>query len=222
MFRLLPTATIVSVLIGSGVVHGLWTYRWGKPPDWAAAAQRLEQVPMTIGDWDAEPFELSADQLAGAEAEGHLARRYIDRSNGTVVTVLIVCGRTGAIAVHPPDVCYRGAGYDLSTPPARYPIPDPPHGRPLDFITAKFLKSDAPVPSGLQIFWSWSADGDWKAPRFPRMTFAHFPVLYKLYVIQESSPDTEPLEDSPCVRFIRELIPELETTLFENKERGEP
>lgn len=216
MFRPWPTLTIVCLLIGSGLVHGLWTFRWGKPPDWTVAVDGLKQVPTTIGDWDAESFELPADQLAGAEVEAHLARRYLNRSNGTVLTVLIVCGRTGAIAVHPPDVCYRGAGYDLTAPPTPYVIPNPAGLEPLEFMTAKFQKSDTPVPCYLRILWSWSAAGAWKAPSFPRMTLAHSPVLYKLYVIQELQTLDEPLDDGPCVRFIRALIPELEQALFTN------
>ena len=54
----------------------------------------------------------------------------------------------------------------------------------------------------------------WVIPENPRLTFAGLPVLYKLYLIREDAGTGEPNAPDPCVEFMRELLPQLNRTLF--------
>src|SRR5262249_16950596 len=163
--------------------HGFWTGRWGTPTaDPSAAAARLDSVPRTIGSWDSVDMEVDSAQLDAAQVTGYLSRRYVDRATGTEVSVLIVCGRPGPIPAHPPDICYRGAGYELLSAPAKYVVGAPSASSAAEFWKARFVKSDSALSSQLEVLWSWSASGVWKADN-PRLKFAGFPALYKLYVI---------------------------------------
>ena len=117
MTRTLLAALALLVLLVSGVVHGLWTDRWVPKPDPAAAAARFDRLPLAIGDWEGEALEVSPRELQGLS--GYLARRYVNRDTGDVVTLALMCGRPRVVSVHSPDVCYAASGYEV-TAPGRY------------------------------------------------------------------------------------------------------
>src|SRR5262245_29906799 len=111
MARLLPPLTVLAVVAFSGAVHGVWTNRWAGSDGLAQAAARLEQVPLTLGDWDGRPLEVNPREAALTEAAGYVHRQYVNRRTGSVVSVALLCGRAGPISVHTPEVCYAGAGF---------------------------------------------------------------------------------------------------------------
>jgi hypothetical protein len=160
---------------------------------------------------------MNREELASAEIDGHVARRYERRDGTAAVTVLLVCGLPGPIGVHPPTACYPGAGYELLAAPATLLLPDGPDGGSAEFRHTVFGKPSAAVPTYLRILWSWSADGCWKAPEDPRLAFAPRGALYKLYVIREMDTPGQRVEDDPSLEFLRSLLPELERALFRNQ-----
>src|SRR4051812_3337978 len=111
MHRTLPILISTAIVLLGGSVHGIWTHRWTNDRDLEIAAARLDRVPMTIGDWEGQPLEFEVKDYARAGIEGGLSRRYINRRNGDIETLLIVCGPPGPISVHTPEVCYPAAGY---------------------------------------------------------------------------------------------------------------
>ena len=213
MFRPVLVVAGAILVVASGLIHGFWTGRWGSSSaDPLAAAARLDDVAQTIGSWEGADMEVDAEQLAVAQVVGHLSRRYIDRETGTALSVLIVCGRPGPIAVHPPDICYRGAGYELVNAPAKYVVNSPAGTQSAEFWMARSVKTDSAVPSQLEVFRSWSASGVWKADN-PRLRFAGFPALYKLYVVRDVTSD-QSLDSNATVSFIQTLLSELDRSLF--------
>src|SRR3954464_9179553 len=116
MIHTIRIAFAVALIVGAGVVHGKWTNSWGASPALTALAERSQAVPMVIGDWKGEAFELPAADRAMAGAVACLARRYTNPSRGVTVTVLLLGGLPGNISTHPPDVCYAGGGYTLDSP----------------------------------------------------------------------------------------------------------
>jgi hypothetical protein len=207
MTRTILSALALLVLLASGVVHGLWTGRWGATGEPAAWAARLADVPRTIGDWDGQDVAFDAKSLQVAEVTGYLARTYVHRRTGAAVEVVLVCGRPGPIAVHTPDVCLRGSGHRLVGEPQKY-------GKaPAEFWTARFRK-DGATPTDLRIFWAWDVGDGWRASASPRLDFARHPALYKLYVVRLQTAAEEPLDRDPCTDFLPLLLPELERALF--------
>jgi len=65
----------------------------------------------------------------------------------------------------------------------------------------------------LRIFWTWFGDGAWQAPDNPRITFAHLPALYKLYVIHELPSRQGRLEQDPSLGLLQQLLPALADVL---------
>jgi Protein of unknown function (DUF3485) len=213
MLRTLPYMIALAIIISSGIVHGLWTGRFQASRELETRAARLERVPLTIGDWKGRALTLDRRTVESAGIAGYLMRRYEDRQ-GHAVTVLLVCGRPGPIAVHTPEVCYPGTGYEQTAPTAKLSLGPGPSGQPDESWVAEFDKPGAILPKHLRILYTWSADGTrWAASGNPRLQYAGEPALYKLYVVQETAQAEPALRDGPGATFARQLLPELRKAL---------
>jgi hypothetical protein len=140
MLRTLPLVTAVVLLALAGLVHGIWSDRWHTAPPMQDALDRLDAVPLAVGDWHGQALATDDQQRVQAEAAGCLYRRY-EGPTGTAVSILLVCGRPGPVSVHPPEVCFRGAGYEPTAEPARVET------APGTFWTADFVPG-APTGRG--------------------------------------------------------------------------
>jgi Protein of unknown function (DUF3485) len=207
MQRIIIITGAVGMLLASGVVHGVWTDRWSEQSDLKAAAARLEQLPMTLGVWHGSNVEMENDP--NSTVAGQVARRYVHASTGKSVTILLACGRAGAVCTHTPDVCYAGIGYEVEKP-KRYRATAPS----AEFWTARFLKEREAGKTNLRIFWAWHGAQGWQVADNPRWTFAGEKVLHKLYVIRELAEPNEPFETDACVEFMRELLPALKSNVL--------
>lgn len=214
MSRFFAVALALGMLVSSGLVHGFWTYRWRVPRELTEAPSRLEKIPLTIGAWTGKPLQLDSEQMRRAGITGYVMRRYENQRTGAALSVLLVCGRWGQVAVHPPDVCYQGAGFEVVGTKERFVVPGP-DGTLAETWTARFRKQEAVVPSYLRILWCWSAGEAWKAPDNPRLTFAGSPVLFKLYVIRETAVPDERTADDPAVEFMQQFVPQLAPLLVD-------
>lgn len=209
MIRTLIALSLVAAL---GVAHGLWIGRWATAQELEDAIKRLDAIPDHFGDWQSQPMELDPRVLEIAEVEGYLARSYTNQQTGTQLTVLIVCGRPGPISVHTPDVCYAGSGYATKAAPANDQI-TLGTDRTAQFKQARFEKDDAVAPDALDIFWSWTPGDTWQAPDRPRMRFAPYRALYKLYVVRRAGADSEADGAEACRQFLQEFLPIVEAGL---------
>src|SRR5262249_24359197 len=95
MLRTSGVAVVFVILVGSGVLHGVWTNRWGTTYDLAAFAERLGVVPLTIGDWDGRPAD--DERRAPAMRARSLLRTYVNRTDGRVVNLYLTCGPRGPV-----------------------------------------------------------------------------------------------------------------------------
>jgi len=215
MMRTLFILVGLGVLVACGTVHGILTDRWTTATKVQEAVARLDAVPRTLGEWDGEDVELPAQEQEAAGGAGYLHRRYVHRQTGVVVGVLLVCGRSGPVAVHTPDVCYTGAGYQLTLPPVQREVEGEGGAEAAAFQMIELEnKENATGPGRLRVYWSWSGGARWVAPRYPRLALAHYPVLYKLYVIQDVSRADETRKEESALRFMRILLPELQRSIF--------
>jgi hypothetical protein len=200
------------LLVVSGVVNGLWTNRWTVSAAVESATARLAHVPEKVGDWEAHPLELDPRQLTVAEVSGHVGRRYVNRHNGQEVSLILLCGRSGPLSVHQPDVCYTGAGYQLAAGPEKWQAPPDAAGNQYEFWVARFTRPGSEA-APLRVFWAWSGEGDWRAADKPRLAFGGRAALYKFYAVQRMSRPDEPLDESSGREFLRVLLPELRRCL---------
>ncbi len=224
MKRSAPLLASLLIVAAAGVLHALWTDRWGVSPRRQAAARALQNVPLTIGQWDGRSLTLSERELQIAEADGYVMRDYVNRATGQVVSLLIVCGRPGPISVHPPEVCYRGAGYELASATVKQVLPAAPPVPQAEFRVIDFRQADSPTPLQLRVFYTWGEQGQWSAPDRPRLTYALSfsadAVLFKMYVVRQKTGDATPVDKDPCLDFVKELLPTLQESLFTSDGRS--
>lgn len=220
MRRILILLAVCSLLLLSGLTQGFWTGRWVVSHAIEDAVARLDHVPLTIGDWKGTVREIPPAEIAGARVNGHFSCHFENRRKRQAVNALLVCGRPGHVSVHTPDICYQGAGYEMTTGPDPFAL-ETVGSEAAALQVATFRKEKAAGASELRIFWAWNASGRWQAPSNPRLTFAASPVLYKLYIVRERGPkDTDRPDQDPAVEFMKLFLPELNRALFPDLSAG--
>lgn len=210
MTRIVLPVVFAAAVLASGVAHGLSTGRWGTSADVTAAVDRMKALPRSVGDWRGDDMDLDPGQVNRAGIQGHVLRRYTNARDGRRLTLMLACGRPGPIAVHTPDVCYGGAGYERVADPTREEV------RSGQFWAAQFHTPGAARAMRLDVFWAWSAADGWRAASNPRLEYARRPALYKLYVIREVPPDATLDQDRACRNFLECLLPDLDRALKPN------
>jgi hypothetical protein len=212
MRRYLPILSGLALLLLGGLVHGVWTGRWGGSEALNAAAARVDSVPLAVGEWQGKSLAADAEAFAQAGARSYWVRQYANERTQGTVTALLMCGAWGKIAVHTPEICYQGAGYDMVSEPVRQRV-DVQGGPPAEFWTARFRKPGPGGATALRIFWGWGAGENWSAPDRPRWTFAGSPFLYKLYIVRDVTDDTAADELARSLEFLPAFLPEVRKAL---------
>jgi len=213
---LLPLLTGTLLLAAGGWVHGQWTGRW-ESVDLSSLAGRVHQVPDEIGDWVAMGDGVVSDEeRQSAELTDCLIRHYRDRRSGAVVTLTLMAGPPGPVAVHPPTACYRGRGFEQAGAERPHDVDSggqSGHARH-SFLTAQFHRPGRADSISPCITWSWTTNGNWTTPANPRLAFAGAPILFKLYVTHEARELLGDQSATPIDDFVRVLIPELQQSVF--------
>jgi hypothetical protein len=212
MMRYLTLLAAAGLVAGAAVVHGKRTERWGPSIDVLTAAARVNDVPMTIGEWEATSEELNPRHLKAAGVAGYISRRYVHRHTKTEISVLVLCGSPGPISLHSPEICFPSSGFGESGSREKRSFPTTA-GASNDLFVARFIKNGT-APESLLVYWAWKANGPWTAPDGdPRTAFLNVPALYKLYIVHGVARSNGPVEDETCEEFLRLLLPELERHL---------
>jgi hypothetical protein len=205
-------AAIGVILIGSALVHGQWTGRWDAMANSPHAPADLSHVPMRVGDWNGQDVEVNERDLPSVSAV--FMCRYTHRTSGQTVTVSLVGGRPSFVAVHTPDMCFVGGGYELSAPPVRKAFDIEPGSAQAQFFVARFRKVRLDTSEHLRVFWAWTDGTGWVAPSNPRLRFARCQMLYKIYFVRSVENQDETADPGPCVDLMQALLPRMTEVLF--------
>lgn len=182
-----PLLTAIGLTLAclSGWAHGLLTDRWGIPVELAAVASQVENLSLEFDGWTSEVSRTLNDHTRKASgAEGYFSRSYTHEQTGDQVHVTILCGRSGPISLHTPDVCFVGGGVTQLGEETRTTLSR--EGGEAD-VPAHFWMADfRPPPSrpgpDSRTYWAWSSDGQsWETPENPRLKYSRKPYLYRLY-----------------------------------------
>lgn len=206
-----------AIILGSGYVHGLQTDRWGRSSELLEASKRLDSIPVEFGDWISDGNEIPEGQLKIAEATGYYARRFQNTKTGVQVSVMILCGRPGPISVHPPTVCFVGAGWGLRDSPKVSALNQ---NQKAEFWTSEFSRRVDGVPVSIKTLWGWSSDGDWSAHENARLKTAGNEFLYKMYVTVPSGGENDTTAMAGAEEFLDEFLPLVDRSLFGDNERS--
>jgi hypothetical protein len=203
----LPALAFGALTLVVGLVYGYRTDRWQSSVELDDAVRRLDSVPASFGDWKGEPQHFDEEALRHAGIKGHKGFRYRNVVTGRDISMLLVCGRSGPISVHTPDVCYGGAGYVPISGEQKLSV----NANDREY-TIRLLQLKPPATAGkvpIEVCWSWNGGDGWISPDNQRIALSRYAVVYKLYVVHEvRKSGAEPTTDA-SVAFLKTFLPEL-------------
>lgn len=211
MLKPIPVMTAFAMLIASSLVPALWSGPQHDPVLLEEAAGRVLQVPFDFDGWEGKAVPFDPEEFKQAGAMSYWARQYTRR--GQTVNVLLMCGKAGRMAVHTPEFCYQGLGYEVVSAPQRFDIGlRGAAGVKAEFWTARFNKPLG-VSSDLRLFWAWNDGTGWQAPSSPRWQFRRAGFLYKLYIVHPTNAQ-QMLNDELGAEFLPRFLPVVDRVLF--------
>ena len=235
MSRYLPILLGVVAIVGLTIPQIRMTDRLsGSNVTADERAKLLAHVPMVVGNWHGEDLAVDETVRETAGAIGTpVSRVYRNVRTGEVVDLWLIVGHGRDIASHTPNICYRASGFEMRAPESSlYPMVFP--GQPeAPFLTNTFFKEDLTGRRIVRVFWSWynpESDTDqstveWEAPSNARWHFGNTRALYKMYFTSEMREPAESADESPCLRFAREFLPEVNKALamlYDPNAKAEP
>jgi hypothetical protein len=169
-------------------------------------AVALNQFPKRFGDWECISDEpLKAEVERTLRCYGYINRIYWNPKNGKQVSLAILYGPRGPMAVHTPEICYSSRG--------RVPV-----GKPEEIVPGEKIKGNSfwrlgfkypqAEAADLDVWYAWSDGNGWIASNYPRFWTA--PSLFK---IQLAGPTGAPGETNACEDFLVFAVPALKNCL---------
>ena len=179
--------------------------------------ERLDKVPKLIGQWEViSDKEIPPEEFKASNCDGYKSYTFQNRETNEVVDVFLASGTARHITIHTPDWCYPAAGYGRKTDIEPALISCQEVELNPEFLTARFVKrkqaTSAEIP--LQVFWSFSYDGEWTAVQSAKVAFAGRDALYKIYLINHLPSQETRWQQVPSVKFIEECLPTINQYLF--------
>jgi len=208
MPRTLLIVAAVGVLVAAAVFEGIRSNRWGASDDLKAAAAKLDRVPHEFGYWKSTANPIDPEILKKAEAIGSVSRVYENQNDRTRIAVLLLCGRSGPIGAHTPDICYAGLGFNMKGGEIRKTVGES------SYWSARFEKPNR--EGSLMVSWAWGVDGTWQAAEKPRVEFVGRDVLFKLYAtrgLTREEQDGIASGIDPTAAFLTDFLPEVKQAI---------
>jgi hypothetical protein len=191
---------IAGTTLASGMMHGYLDGRWTAGVDMEAVAAKLPALPEQAGPWvRVSDMELDPAAEKLLRCDGYLNREYWNPDTGDRVTVAVLLGPRGPIAVHTPEICYSSAGtVALGDRVARTIHSD---GETDQLWNVQFGRPEDAVPA-LDVWYAWSDGGPWQASKYPR-----FWLTDRLYKIQLAGRAAIGSSSSPGEDFLTHFLP---------------
>jgi hypothetical protein len=225
MSRYLPVVLGILLIVGLTIPQVAMTDRFsGSNISAEQRAELVSKVPMKVGDWVAsEEMAIDPKVKKTAGAVGAVQREYRNTRTGEQVRLWLIVGHAREVSAHTPDVCYPSQGFQArATENSVYPMVFPNLPETV-FLTNTFIRASAAGQQVERVFWTWynpenKENGDnvvWEAPKNARWHFGNTRSLYKMYFTSSMRDPKETAEQSACVRFGRDFLPEVNKALAE-------
>jgi Protein of unknown function (DUF3485) len=210
--NLVGAAILVALTIAVGYVHGRLTNRWGLRPDVQNAGKRLRQTPLDIGDWRAPgDTELDPQVQQILQTSGSLNRVYENKRTGDRVSIAVLLGPAGPIAVHTPEVCYSSQNFQVQDDRKSLTLASVEEHK--DELWELGLQAKDVSASNLRVLYGWTNNRFWNASENPRFLYGGSPFLYKLQLA--GPPSLEGQKRDICKEFLGEFLPVLRKYMIE-------
>lgn len=207
----LPIAAGLLLIGVTTLIQGGWSERWSEHEEIKLLAERVDKIPLQVGEWQGENIEADATILKAAGAINSISRNYRN-AQGESVAVFLLCGQPMQIFPHTPDRCYPAQGFESLGAPEVQKF-ETPEG-PVEYSIASFMRASEAGPQTVRVYWSYGNRGKWECPKNIKWAYGGSWAIYKIYVtipITEQDPSGD---RSAAVDFIRAFTAELDRSLF--------
>ena len=211
----LAVAVVVALLGGVALWQDRVSGRALSNQQLLQAARAIDSLPDTFGDWLTEPLLMTDDEIRQTGTKSYYNRAVRRRSGGAAGSVMVMCGQTRELSVHPPTVCFEGVGLVLSGEARAVRLPASVlGGEEGSLMAAHFVPGAGVSKLPIFVYWGWSRDGRrWEAPDVPRLNFLGAPFLYKLYVVRDDRGRVVSEQGELCDQILRDFLPELHAAI---------
>jgi len=197
---------IVVLSASTALTHAYLDAGWHSKSEIDRLASQLRELPDSIGDWNrTAKNEIPNGTLRTLKCYGYLSESYENSSSGAVISVAVLFGPRGPIAVHTPEICYSSAGTEPVAPRKVSSIETGTYKD--EFWMTRFSKKGLQEPS-LEVWYAWSDGGPWRASENPR-----YWMTDHLYKLQLSGKPSKGGGVSDCQSFLQSFLPVLRKQL---------
>lgn len=214
-------AVAILAIVSGALYQGKISERWTVHPELDLFAERLEHVPLHVGDWSGEEGEkMDATIRKAAGAIGDKSRKYRNDKTGQEVQVFLICGRLTDVIQHTPDRCYPAAGFESLGDIKSETVPLGKE-KTATFSNQRYQKKLASGSDILDVYWAFASNGKWnfwQSPENPRADLAGAPAVYKLYVVNSMPQPKDGVAPPPSasIEFLTAFLPVLDKILLAN------
>ena len=199
---LIAIVLTLGLTVACGAVIGQMSNRWGPSHDSLAAAKKLEELREDFGDWKLQSAERMSDSVVEMlQCSGHISRIYVNQESGARVSVAVILGPSGPIAVHTPEVCFSSRAHKKLESRKAVSVGDSDD----QFWAMTFENNDLNA-NLIRVYYGWTSGNRWEAAKDPRMSHASYPYLYKIQLASHHPAGTDLKSNDPCKNFLEDFI----------------
>jgi hypothetical protein len=211
LFFAFVAATILAGTLAGGWLHGQASSRWGSHEALRLAADKLRRpLGSQLGNWRlVADKELADDVVQMLQCRAHIHRTYTHDQTGDSVSVAVMLGPPGPIAVHTPEICYSSQGFLPSGQRSHLTMHDRA-GREHSLWDVRMEPHEV-NGAPLRVLYGWGTGSAWAAEENPRFEYAGSSYLYKIQaaaLVGDTSGEYD-----PCLDFLEAFLAELQENL---------
>jgi len=188
----------------TGAVQGWFSGRWIDRSKQQSISKSITELPTSVGDWTMQkdvPLERAAISLLNPY--GYINRVYANEKTGWIISIAVLYGLKGPIAVHTPEVCYSSRDFVILGGKTVYTLPIPNEGT----LWSQEFQSRKVGAEHMMVYHGWTDGGPWMAAKNPR--FLRTETLTKLQIAAFGADR----EKDPIPEFLEQFIPSLRIAL---------
>ncbi len=194
---------VLIFVVGCGITvySGSMTGRWGLFSGLKEARSALKEIPMVIGDWEAQSEnKMTSDEETMLRVQnGYINRSYRNVHTNEYVHLIIMVGPTGYVVVHTPEICFGGKDYSKEGDRVSVPISvltdDGARDLEDSFWKVDFVNRSLDLHGRISFYYGVNIGDAWIASERPRQTFRTYRYIYRLQAQAHAEADRDTVKE---------------------------